>query len=203
MTHPQHSLRPAIWAVIRRLASEGRSFNARDIRGELRGVTQLARINDYLQALVAGGYLVPISRPDWEGYRLRKDNGVEAPRLRPDGTPVLLGAGREQMWRAMRVLREWTIAELCATATSERWAVAPSEARDYCQRLCRAGFLARAGSAGGSGRRYRLLPTRASGPQPPQIQRGSKNVFDPNTGKLYAPDGMPLIAPGARGPRHD
>jgi hypothetical protein len=195
MTHPQHSLRPAIWAVIRRLAGEGRSFDARDIRGELRGVTQLARIRDYLQALAAGGYLMPISRPGWDGYRLRKDNGVEAPRLRPDGTPVLLGAGREQMWRAMRILGEWSITELCATATSERWAVAETEARDYCQRLTRAGYLLRDGS--GTGARYRLLPTRARGPQPPQIQRGSKNVFDPNTGQLYAPDGAPLARQGS------
>jgi hypothetical protein len=61
--------------------------------------------------------------------------------------------------------------------------VAEGEARDYCQRLARAGYLHVLQRG-----RWQLVPTRWRGPLPPQVRR-DKRLFDPNTGVTYAPTG--------------
>jgi len=186
-----HDLRPAIWSVIRRLGAQGQVFDVLRIRGELRGATRRERILDYCKALQAAGYLVPAETPDGApGWQLLRDPGLEAPRVRRDGTQVLMGSGREAMWRAMRVLGSFSVAELVATASTERWQIAAGEARTYCARLAHAGFLLRAGRADSA--RYTLPVSRYTGPRPPQVRRHGKLIWDPNTGRLYAPDGTLL-----------
>jgi hypothetical protein len=111
-------------------------------------------------------------------YRLLRDEGVEAPRVRPDGSRVTMGQGREAMWRTMRILtRPWTPRELAVHASTEEHPVALQEAQDYAQRLCRAGYLHRTAA-----QTYRLIPARYTGPQPPRIQR-TKAIWDPNLGR--------------------
>lgn len=203
------NLRPQMWAAIRRLGADGRFFTLDDIRGALRGPVKRERVRDYLKALVAGGYLEPVVIPgqvtDKPGllrfkatpaYRLIRDPGAEAPRVRADGSPVTQGQGREAMWRTLRILGVCTLRELVATASTPDWTITESEARDYCDRLARVGFLAR--ESGPSGRRYWLFPGRYTGPRPPQIRR-NKQVWDPNTNTLYSPAGEIL----GQGARHD
>ena len=180
-------LRPDIWRTIRRLGQRGGLFDVLAIRGQLRGVVARERIRDYCQALQAGGYLVAAEMPDGApGWQLLRDPGIEPPRVRRDGTPVVMGAGREQCWRAMRILKEFGVRELLATANSDRWSIAEGEAADYCQRLARAGILLKDGH--GAQVRYRLPISRYTGPRPLQIRR-TKEVFDPNTGTLYSANG--------------
>ena len=38
-------------------------------------------------------------------YVLVRDTGLEAPRVRRDGTPVTQGLSQEQMWRSLRMLK--------------------------------------------------------------------------------------------------
>lgn len=178
MTSP--SLRPAIWVVIRRLAREGGYISPRRVRDLLVNAPlgALGLIRDYLADLEAASILEP--HPDVPGaYRLLRDEGVDTPRVRPDGSRVTQGQGREAMWLTMRILqRPWTVRELVAHASTAAHPIALLEADDYALRLSRAGYLQR--TAPGT---YRLIPSRYTGPLPPQIRR-TKEVFDPNLGRV-------------------
>lgn len=172
--------RQAVWEEIRNQTRHG-AFSAREIADCTRlGVDT---VRDYLTGLCKAGYLVQVSRPMPESfkagyYRLEKDTGIEAPRVRKDGTPVTQGAGRRQMWNAMQVLKEFSAVDLAFNASTETHAVAESEARTYCAALCAAGYL-----IGCANQRYRLIPAMWTGPHPPQIQR-TKQVYDPNLKKV-------------------
>lgn len=194
------NLRPLLWANIRRLGAQGAVFDVSAVRGALRFPVKRERVRDYLKALEAGGYLAPVTAEDGgPGWQLLRDTGVDAPRVREDGQEIVIGAGREQCWRAMRILGTFGVAELVATASTDRWAIAPGEAADYCDRLARVGILRRYKAAGGDRSLYTLSPARYTGPKPPQILRYKpakdgqparpKGVYDPNTGALYWPDG--------------
>ena len=188
-------LRPEMWRAIRRVGAQGAVFQVPTVRGQLRGAVKRERVRDYLKALEAGGYLAPVTTEDGvDGWQLIRDPGAEAPRLRADGSPVTMGAGREQCWRTMRILGSFTVLDLVATASTETHRVAEGEARDYCDRLARVGILSRTRSL--AGLVYQLPPSRYTGPKPPQITR-KKEVYDPNTGRVYAPDGT-LIETGGR-----
>jgi FAD/FMN-containing dehydrogenase len=180
--------RDAIWAAIRQLSE----FTVRDIWLE----TQLSKasIQDYLQGLSAAGYLrVAGTRTADYGsrahvYQLMRDVGIEAPRVRRDGTEVTQGRGREQMWRTMRILGEFSSRDLAVNASTETCVIAEKEAKDYCYYLHLAGYLAVSRPGKGTGKggvltRYRFLAARYSGPKPPMIQR-IKAVYDPNRSEV-------------------
>lgn len=124
-------------------------------------------------------------------YRLLRDEGADAPRLRRDGSRVTQGLAQEQMWRTLRMVRGDTNArELAAHASTPDVPVAEDAAHDYLMRLHIAGYLDRTAEGkgigrgwgkGGTGRqaRYRLRADRNTGPKPPMVCR-TKVVFDPN-----------------------
>jgi len=190
---PVHTIRhgesrDAIWAAIRELVI----FTVRDIW--LLTHLSKASIQDYLQGLTAAGYTeVDGTRPADYGsranvYKLTRDVGIEAPRVRRDGSLVTQGLGRELMWRTMRILGEFSARDLAVTASTEDCQVAEKEAKDYSHFLHKAGYLAlvRAGKGTGNGgvlNRYRFIKARFSGPKPPMIQR-VKAVYDPNLEKV-------------------
>ena len=125
-------------------------------------------------------------------YILMKDPGIEAPRVRKDGTEVTAGIGREQMWRSMRILGEFCATDLAAVSDQTR-PVALNEAKTYIYYLHKAGYLRCVRAAQNGGRntpgalaRYRLIPTRYTGPKPPMIQ-SVKRVWDPNLKKVVWP----------------
>jgi len=178
--------REVIWQAIRKLGQ----FTTLDLEGET--YIKESTIRTYVMGLERAGYLERIedAPPRVPGafraarWRLVKDMGVEAPRVRRDGTVVVQGLSREQMWRTMRILGTFTWRDLAVQASTEECPVAESEARHYCRYLHRAGYLHQV-DAGGPGRpgTYRLLPGRYTGPRPPMIQR-VRQVFDPNLGEV-------------------
>lgn len=107
-------------------------------------------------------------------YELLKDTGVEAPRLKDDGT-ALPPTGQQNMWLALKILGTVTPAELAAHAATEETAVTERTAATYLHHLHTAGYL-NVSSRGGEAR-YRLI--RDTGGFAPMIQR-TKVVFDPN-----------------------
>lgn len=188
---PAHLARPgreAIWAAIR--SPEWR-------HGRLFTVAQIARasgandktVRDYLKGLEAAGYLQH-EAAGGEGYPARwglvRDIGVEAPRVRADGRPVTQGVVTEQLWRGMSILKDFTTADLLETASVR---IPAETAKSYCQLLLACGYLRvlkRAEPVKGRLARYRLV--RNLGPRPPQVQR-VKQVWDPNTGEVFHPEG--------------
>ena len=66
-------------------------------------------------------------------YALVRDCGVDAPRVRKDGS-IVPQSGRERMWRAMRIIGDFHLVELTKYASQGGPPVSESEARGYCQR---------------------------------------------------------------------
>lgn len=191
-------IRPLLWGIVRQVGAQGAVFGVSEIRVGLRFPAKRGRVHDYLKALEAGGYLVAVAEADGgPGWQLLRNPGIDAPRVRKDGSEVVQGAGREQCWRAMRILGSFTAEELVATASTPRWTVSLGEAVDYCNRLSRIGLLDRAKQDDRFV--YTLVPALYPGPKPPQILRyrpakdgqpaRAKAVYDPNKGILYWPDG--------------
>lgn len=174
--------RQGIWEAIRRRRS---SFTI----SELAADTDIHRdtIRSYLRGLEAGHYIkvgsLPGSAPIW--WTLVKDVGIDAPRVTRDGKPVVQGAGRDQMWRTLRMLvGDFTFRDLAIAASTEEVPVSEVDANDYVKHLAGAGYLILA-QKGGPNRpaRYRFNRAKNTGPKAPMVQR-LKTVFDPNLGKV-------------------
>lgn len=177
--------RQVIWEAVR--AQAGAEF----VMGDLFAETWISRhtIRTYLNCLAAGGILDKVEHPHRVGkrdavtWRLIKDEGFYAPRLNRKGEPVTQGLGVEQMWRAMRHMKEFTPAELTLHASTDDVAVSLATVKSYCTMLLACGYLTCIQKANAHRQAtYRL--TRNSGPLAPQIQR-VKQVFDPNSKTVY------------------
>ncbi|ETD85760.1 hypothetical protein ACTTAF_06315 [Rhodobacter capsulatus] len=180
MTNP----RQTIWTAIRDLAGEDLAgqFTVTDIVDRT-GVHRKTA-SDYFACLVAAEYLTATADTP-PVFVLRKDGGVHAPRVRRDGSAVTQGAGALNMWRSMRGLAQFSYRDIALHSTTPTVSVNEETAKSFCAMLLATGFLRVVQKADPAKARlaiYRLI--RNDGPKPPQIQR-VKQVFDPNTGKVY------------------
>ena len=178
-------VRQDVWQAIRRRTDTFTVSQIHDATG-----AAVKTIRDYLLCLAAGGY-VEHTAPEAPGqpafFKMLRDTGHHAPRLRPDGSPVQQGKTNEQLWTSMCVLKQFTYRDLMDTATVP---VPEQTAKTYCRLLLATGYLKvlrKADPSKGQAALYRLI--RNSGPRSPQVQR-VKQVFDPNTGKVHAPGGQ-------------
>lgn len=183
--------RQRIWNAIRELHIAGKSaFTERDIWQITLGRetdVELSAVRDYRRCLVAAGIMEQVGAPEDRYvealYRLTGDEGMEAPRLRKDGTRVTQGLPQEQMWRTLRMTKgDINGTELAAHASTSQIPVALSAAKDYIKHLFAAGYLVVTDPAKGVGRRNRLARYRLiknTGPRPPMIQK-TDAVYDPN-----------------------
>ena len=169
--------RKAVWNAIR----TKKVFSLRELRNET--VMQLDSVREYVIGLEKAGYIERIPTTE-QGigeavyWKLVRDVGVDAPRVRKDGSPVTQGKGRENLWKAMRVLKTFTVRELTIHARTPGCEVKESTAEEYARHLCYAGYLHR--HKDGS---YTMLLSAYTGPKAPMIQR-TKVVWDPNTNQV-------------------
>lgn len=170
------SHRQRIWELIRQ-AKPG--FTMMDVTpGDI--ASETAR--DFLNGLERAGILgatEPARRGERKRYALLHDKGIEAPRVRRDGTEVVQGQGNEAMWGAIQVLDSFT-----AQTIADLSGAAPGAAKSYCMFLARAGYLkiANQGKGSGSGGTptlYQTVKARITGPRAPMITK-LKAVYDPN-----------------------
>ena len=149
-------------------------------------------LSSYIQSLEHAGIVKMVRQKPGarKHYRLINDEGVEAPRLRTDGTRCTQGLVQEQMWRTLRMMRGDTNArELAAHASTPRIPVAFGTANEYLKTLKKAGYLevTLPGKGGSTQRcalaRYRLIPSCNTGPRPPVICK-TRTVYDPNVDKI-------------------
>jgi len=168
--------RQAIWENIRRLGC----FTLADLHRWDRDT-----VKEYVRRLEAGGYLTAArsgGRFSRVVFELARDVGRDAPKLARDGSPSRMGQGREQMWRAMKMLGGFTYVELAVNASTEEAKIAEADAKDYVKHLCAAGYLGVIRQASATSKAvYRLV--RNTGPKPPMVTR-AKVVFDPNLGRI-------------------
>ncbi|RLA24910.1 MAG: hypothetical protein DRQ62_04040 [Gammaproteobacteria bacterium] len=185
--------REQIWSIIRRL----KTFTRTDIQGELKVIMPLATIRSYIQGLEAAGIISTSgTRPKKDGrgyinvYKLEKDSGIEAPRVRKDGSEVTQGRGREQLWRTIKILKQFNRRDLALAASTEQHPVKESEAASYAEALHHADYLILVKpSTHGKQAVYRFNPRYNTGPKPPQIQR-LKTLYDPNLGMIVYQEGV-------------
>lgn len=192
--------RQLIWDAIRSLADR-ESITEADIWNALvpaaKESIELGNIRDYRRGLVLAGILAVVTPAADSGKRatfcLAKDEGLEAPRVRRDGSRVTQGLAQEQMWRTLRMATGDTNGrELAAYSSTPEVPVSEVAARDYLQMLFYAGYLVCTKEGKGTGKggvqaRFRLLPSRNTGPRPPMICR-AKVVYDANEDKVvWAP----------------
>lgn len=175
--------RDMLWAAMRSRGED--AFSVSEIAGSTGANTKTAR--DYCNGLTAAGYLKadPPSAGQPARWRLVRDIGHEAPRVRRDGTPVTQGNVNEQLWRGMYILKEFTYLDLIETASVE---IPVETAKAYCKMLLATGYLRvlrKADPAKNCVARYRLI--RNNGPKPPQVQR-VKRVYDPNSREVFMPE---------------
>lgn len=192
-------LRQQIWNRIREIPAD-RPFSLLDI---LYGaeIHSECTAREYITGLFRAGYLNlrqaavtagPASRRTPALYSLARDTGLDAPRVRKDGTPVTQGLAQEQMWRALRMLKgDINARELAAHASTPAIPVAAAAAADYLRNLHHAGYLHLTQPArttmkngGKSQARYRLKPAVEgkgdTGPRAPMVCR-THVLYDPNT----------------------
>lgn len=181
--------RQRIWEAVRTLR-EGFDNCALSRRAKVDDKT----VSTYLSCLLKAGFInrtnPDASRQTPATYSLVRDNGVEAPRLDRKGNLVKQGLGSEQMWRTLRLIGDFSGAELAAHASTKAVPVSPETAKAYVGHLLKAGYLIEVLPARflGSGKgnlpaRYRLAPGKYTGPRPPMVQR-TKAIYDPNLDKI-------------------
>lgn len=172
--------RQAIWEWIRE--NENKNGPMAVFRQhEMDIILEQSTVREYLTGLAKAGYLVATTykkRGQATLFTLIKDTGVDAPRVRKDGSEVTQGQGRLQIWNAMGVLKVFSGRDLAFNASTKAHVVAENEAGKYCQLLCAAGYLVKRPDG-----KYALVPGMWTGPQPPQIQR-TRQVYDPNLKKV-------------------
>jgi hypothetical protein len=92
-----------------------------------------------------------------------RDNGIEAPRLAPNGS-LLPPTAQELMWRTMRILGEFNCHELVGHASTADVTVVLSAAQDYLKHLHHAGYVVVVKKAGPNHlTRYRVIPSGIPG----------------------------------------
>ncbi|CAA0128962.1 Uncharacterised protein [Starkeya nomas] len=178
------------WKIIRELDMSG-PWTIAMVTGQTRSHHEV--VGRYVRRLAKGGFAEVVNRPDRGGlppaahYRLLK-NPVDAPRVRPDGSECLPTA-QEQMWRAMRSLRQFDARELAFSASTDVVSVSLPAAKSYIARLVAADYLdvVRPGKGGVKGTLaiWRLRPNMNTGPLPPLVMH-TRFVWDQNRSVVMA-----------------
>lgn len=187
---PKPTPREKTWAAIREL----RTFTVPDIEHRTRVAEKVIR--RYVRCLHAGGY-IEIQKEQEQGrhgkfaattWRLIKDTGIEAPRLRPNGEEHTDGRGVEQIWRTIRILGRFTPTDVLIQGSTEECQLKRRHVNEYLSTLHKAGYLLCLESARGKCTHYRLVAGKHTGPKPPEI-RFRRALYDPNLGKTVWTDG--------------
>ncbi|USE78094.1 hypothetical protein NDR89_03335 [Cupriavidus gilardii] len=186
------SPRQRVWEAMR---AQKKAFTQESLAEAVGGLESI--IQCYVRCLLKAEIITVIAEePVGRGvavrrtYRLLRDNGVEAPRVRKNGELVVQGAGNEAMWGTMRRMferKDFNFRELAAFASTPANRVSEETAKSYVHALAAAGYL-KCTKPAVVGRnpalaRYVLIPAMYTGPRAPMVQR-TKAVFDPNQNRV-------------------
>lgn len=148
-----------------------------------------------MHSLIAEGYIEAVGFVFGEPkFKLVRDNGVDCPRIKFGHKESVAETGKEIMWRAMRILGQFSASDLVLQA-GQVSPVKLSAAQSFIKKLNRAGYFELiCKSRPGVLRQYRLRRGMNTGPVAPIIQRDG-HVFDPNLNKIILPEVKSLRAP--------
>ncbi|MBS4773402.1 MAG: hypothetical protein KHX55_03900 [Proteobacteria bacterium] len=167
--------RKMVWKVIREL----KHFTIRDI--EDRTKIQPRTITSYLQALERAEIIDKraVYQPNrgclrTNEYNLLKDLGAMAPVVNKAGK-LIEDTHQSRIWRAIRILKNFTLKDIVATASQDNDPVSLTAADQYLNYLKKAGYLVKRNNE----KVFHLVSSMNKGIQAPQIQR-IKQIYDPN-----------------------
>lgn len=146
--------RQAMWETLRGLHTDGESITVDGVWAGMTVTTPKSRVRDYLTGLEKAGYLLrdpgPFKTAQTITLTLTRDVGVEAPRVRKDGTTPTGGLGREQIWRTLKIVGDCTARELADAASTPQVDIAEATANEYLRFLAAADYVSiiRPGSPG-------------------------------------------------------
>lgn len=187
------SRRQRVWEAARRLATSGDGYLTVE-RLSRAAKVEVDPVRYALKGLIAAGYIQPAPgiAPARIGvnrlYILAQDNGVEAPRVRPDGQEITQGRGTEALWAGATALDSFT-----ADLIGEIARVRSSTARTWCCLLARAAYLdtlieGKGTGKGGRPATYRVATAHRDKPRAPMITR-LKAIYDPNIHQIVWAEG--------------
>jgi len=191
--------REAMWAEIRAM----RTFTVRELKEAT--TLKIESVREYVTGLTNGGFL---ERDDSQIlndkgfgknsviYTLIRNVGVDAPRVRKDGSTVTQGQGTANMWRTMRILGTFSARELAVSASTDTCVIAESTAASYIRHLCDAGYIRKGKYL------FRFITAMYTGPKPPMVQR-VKRVWDQNLKKVMWSEVGPEYCPIIRRQQND
>ena len=147
----------------------------------------------HLQGLVKAGYVVKTTIPRATGfdkhlYRLANDVGVDAPMIGNDGKPLVVGIKNANMWRTMRMLKQFSYVDVEAHASTREHPIATGSVRDYIHMLYISGYLRMVKEPENKGKHRGRTPAvyvlvQDTGAKAPMVQK-LKTVYDPNLHKV-------------------
>lgn len=171
--------RKMIWAVIREL----KTFTIRNLEDR----TKIAprTITSYLQALEKAEiinknvvYATGRGCLRTNEYKLLKDLGVNAPVVNKSGS-LIEDSHQSRIWRAVRILKNFTLRDIVATASQDDDPVTMASAEQYLNFLKKAGYLSKKNKE----KVFHLVLSMNKGIQAPQVQR-IRQIYDPNIDKV-------------------
>lgn len=177
--------RERLWQAMRRL----QTFDARELSLATGVDRRKTVLEEYLSGLVRAGILdktPPARVGGFARYALVRDTGVDAPRVRKNGSLVPC-SGQSRMWQAMKILKVFSVRDLVVHAGLPDAPVTEKTAASYCRWLMQGQYLMPFSGEANDVLRYRFI--RDTGAKAPQILR-VKQLFDPNTGEVVTSDAL-------------
>lgn len=183
--HEQSPIRgqEAFWRIICDLDKKQGLFTITEVADQT--CDDRNTVRDYMTRLVKAGFLEKTNEMRGSAILYKKiRHSKDAPRVRKDGSMVTQGLAQDHMWRAMKMLPEFTALDLSVAATTEDITVDQTHTKSYITHLKRAGYLAVVQESNPHRPAvYRLLPAKNTGPKAPLVQR-VKHIYDPNLKKV-------------------
>ena len=164
--------RKKVWASVRKL----KTFTKRELMFDSETNKDTSR--EYVNALFKGGYVEKTGEKIKGSiqFRLCKDVGIDAPRIRRDGSKVEVPV-YQKVWNAMRIYKRFTYEDLLIAVPD----TTKESLKSYLKYLQRAGYIKKL-----SRKQFFLITSRYTGKQAPSI-RSIKQVYDPNIEKVVWP----------------
>lgn len=173
------------WDLIRSLGKDSGTFTVKDVVGAT--TAHHSTVDDFMRRLQRAG-IIAAAGLQGEGHWAQKqfrlvESPRETPSLRRDGATGDYGRARQNMWNIIRGPQGRSgIAgdDLAMLAGTEDVTIAVTSAKEFLQRLAKAGYLTVAQKAANNRlTRYRLKPSMNTGPLAPKLLR-ARMVYDPN-----------------------
>lgn len=177
------------WRAVSELLREQGQFTTPQLLARVGREQRASTTRGWLAMWARAGYLTAIHQRSGKDRATVYSAGTirthTTPRVRRDGT-ILPEAGQERLWRAMKILKTFTVRELAAASAADDATPVPEPtANTYVVHLRHAGIVAL--ESPGAHNRYRLA--RNLGGAAPKIL-ATRAVYDPNSGKIV---GNPVI----------